>query len=33
LHDVDNDLEWGESDEEPVEVAVNRVGSKLKPVI
>ena len=33
LHDVDNDLEWGQSDEDPVEVAVNKVGSKLKPVI
>jgi len=33
LHDVDNDLEWGLSDEDPVEVAVNKVSSKLKPVI
>jgi hypothetical protein len=33
LKDVDNDLEWGASEEEPVETAVNKVGARLKPVI
>jgi hypothetical protein len=30
LQEVDNDLEWGLSDEEPVEVAVNKVAGKLR---
>jgi hypothetical protein len=33
LKDVDNDLEWGLSDEEPVEVAVRKVTAKLRPVL
>ncbi len=33
LKDVDNDLEWGLADEDPVEVAVNKVATKLKPVL
>ena len=33
LRVVDNDLQWGSSDEEPVEVAVSQLAPKMKSVI